>query len=270
MQFSDPTTKTGLVEDTYFRIWGNSDDHSADYPLADIARYINRYYDMVVTKILQSDKTWNWDDTNKTDLPIKDLNIVSGQLDYSIPGSEYLKVSRVEIKDQNGNWQQLEFFTSDMLVRRALKDLSGQSGVPQRFRLQANSLFFDVTPNYSSTLGLRIFYQRNVDYFVSTDTTKKPGFAEMFHVILSKGAALEYCLGATGMDEKVSMLQMDLFGVLTRTKGRIGGAFVDLQDFYENRNDNKVRMTTAKNDYGEHAMGSGLSNGRGNNSPYGF
>lgn len=271
MQFYDSSGKKGLVQDAWRRIFNNTDDHSADYPLLDMAASMNSYYDDVITKIMQSDHTWSWDDNNQTDLPIARVDIVAGQIDYGIGGDTYLKISRVEIKDNNGNWKQLMQFSSDMLVGRALGELATQSGVPSFYRLQGNSLFFDITPNYGSTQGLRIFYQRAELVFLGngSDNSKVPGFASQFHKILSVGCALDYCLNAD-MEAKVATLDQMLHGTFIRTKGRIGGLFIDLQDFYENRNNNKVTARLSNEDYGQRGLSGGWPSNQNNRSPYGF
>lgn len=245
MKFNDlGSDKQGIVPDTYFLLFGDSSDHSADYPLADLARNANRWYDKVTIKILQADKRFEWDDTNKTDLPIAKINIVSGQNDYGVSAATYLKVSRVEARDSQGNRILLDRFTLDDVTGRAFGDMQAESGTPSAYMLRGSSLFFDKTPNYSYTEGLRVFYQRNVDYFASTDTTKVPGFAEPFHRLLSLGAALEYAV-AKGMKDKQASLRAD-----------IASMEQDLVNFYATRNDSKVSLRTSRSDYGESsAMG---------------
>jgi hypothetical protein len=47
-------------------------------------------------------------------------------------------------------------------------------------------------PNYSSTGGLKIKFQRPPNYFVYTDTTKEAGFSETHHDYLVDFACAEY------------------------------------------------------------------------------
>jgi hypothetical protein len=65
------------------------------------------------------------------------------------------------------------------------------------------------TSDYSSTAGLRAYFKRDASYFVTTDTTKEPGFNPQFHRLLSIGAAADYCLFA-GMNNKLSTLQAEI------------------------------------------------------------
>ena len=243
MKFYSSADKSGLVDDVYFLIFGNSNDHTAELPLADVTRLINRMYDEVVTKILQADSQWNWDDNNKTDLPIGDIDLVSGQQNYGISGATYLKVGKIDCQAANGNWIRLRQFQPDELADRADKAFLNTPSTPSFYRIQANSLFLYPTPNYSLAKGLRVFYQRNVDYFAATDTTKVPGFAEIFHRILSIGAAADYCMTA-GMGTRLATLNTKLTQM-----------FTDLEIFYSTRNDNKVSMKLHKTDYGEIGLG---------------
>lgn len=247
MQFYDSTNKTGIVNDAYFLIFGDSGDHTADYPLADVARNVNRWSDKVVTKILQSDKNLEWDDANKTDLPIANINIASGQNDYGVNGSTYLKISRVEIRDASGNPILLKRFSLDDANGRAFWDMQAESGTPSAYMVRGNSLFFDRTPNYSYTAGLRVFYQRNVDYFTAADTTKTPGFAENYHRILSLGAAYDYAVMA-GMSEKAATF-----------RNEINAMEADLMNFYAYRNPTKLTMKPRRDDYGQSALSGGSS-----------
>ena len=235
MQFYDSSGKSGIVDDIFYLIFGDSGDHTADYPLVDIARSVNRWYDKCVSIILQSDDRWEWDDTNKTDLPIARLSLVSGQQDYGVSAATYLKIRKVDIKDANGNSLPLESINLDQLRGRADADFLNTAGTPRYYRLQGNSMFLYPKPNYSRTAsstdwGIRIFHQRNVSYFVSTDTTKIPGFAEMFHRILSLGGAYDYAI-AKGLLNAAAL------------RGEIEVMKKSLQEFYSSRNkDTKVRI----------------------------
>jgi len=104
MQFSDTTNLDGIVEEIDFEV----DTDSTSYPLKDKARNVNRHLDHVVSLILQSDGRWQWDDTNQTDLPIGVGTLVNNQQDYGITGATYLTVTRVEVKDINGNYQEMQ------------------------------------------------------------------------------------------------------------------------------------------------------------------
>ena len=245
MVFSNTTTRAGIVEDTSWLIFGDSENHTAEYPLTDVARNVNRHYDIAVSDILRADSRFEWDDNNKTDLPIGRISLVANQQDYGIDGATFLSISKIDIIDANGNWLPLKQINLQQLRSVADAAFESTAGTPKYFRLQANSLFLYPKPNYSYTNGIRIFYQRNVDYFVSTDTTKVPGFAEPYHRLLSIGAALEYAL-TNNMQQKIRILT-DM-----HEKMRAG-----MISFYERRNtSDKVSLAVQREDYGEAALGS--------------
>lgn len=267
MQFSDTINKTGLVEDCSFVLFGDSGDHTADYPLADLARNINNWYDKVVTAIFKADSMWEWDDSNATDLPIANIDLANGQQDYGVSGLTFLKITRVDVKDSNGNGINLLPVYPGMLRGIALSEYYKVAGIPKVYYPKASSLFLYPAPNYNYTKGLRIFYQRNVSYFVATDTTKVPGFAATYHRILSLGGAYEYAL-VNGMDDKMALINRELYGD-GRTKV---GLFDELINFYSARNvDQKRSLHLQKSDYGELTLGQGSGNRQSNlQNPKGF
>jgi len=234
MEYSNDTTKAGIIQDIDFLL--NLDD-PATYDIKHKTRNINRAYDRAVSLILQADSRWEWEDTNKTDLPIATTDLVSGQRDYGID-TTFLRITKILVKDIAGNWQILiPVDENDPEGRDIIKE-EGE-GVPQKYIKKANSIFLGPKPNYSSTNGLKIHFQRNVDYFVDTDTTKKPGFAEPFHRLLSLYAVYDWCL-ANNLAGKMAILTNE-----------IAKMEVALIEFYSSRTrDEKPRIRLKKENYG--------------------
>lgn len=197
---------------------------STTYPVAQKTANVNRALDTVVSAILGADGRWQWDDTNYTDLPIGVTNIVADQQDYSFD-TEYLVLTRLEIKDANGNWQYLtpidqnDLNYSTMTVRdnvpgyiytngQSLTDFLKTSGMPLYYDKIASSVFLYPKPNYNSTGALKAYFQRKADYFVVSDTVKEPGFAKHLHRFLSISAAYDYAL--TNGLAKMNSLRQEL------------------------------------------------------------
>lgn len=67
-------------------------------------------------------------------------------------------------------------------------------GTPFEYDKTSTSTILNPTPNYSASLGIKVIFKRAASYFTSTDTTKVPGFASIFHNYLSRGAALDYAI----------------------------------------------------------------------------
>jgi len=236
MQFSDVTNKLGLVEEIDFVL---STD-STSYPLAQKTRNINSWYDRVATLIMKVDGRWEWDDNSKTDLPIATTALWANQQDYSISGATFLKILKVELKDEAGNWNALSSITLDDKRSQSITDYQKTAGTSREYDKIGNSIFLYPKPSYSQPASLKIFYQRNVTHFAADDTTDVPGFAENFHRILSYGAALDYCL-AYNIQTKIPLLREE-----------IAKLEVELINFYSMRErDDKVSLKIYKENYGD-------------------
>ena len=235
MQFSDTTNNLGIVQDIDFIL--NTDGTS--YPIDDKTRNINNWFSRVVSLILNADGRWEWDDQNQADDPIYTANLVSGTQEYAISSVTFLKILKVEIKDSAGNWISVTPISLDDMRGRSMTDFNNVAGTPKYYDKLGNKLWLYPKPNYASTDGLKIYYQRNQVAFTKTDTTKVPGFAAPFHKILSLGASLDYCL-SKGISNKVPLLREEI------AKLELG-----LQEHYGDRgHDEKMRMSLRHEDYG--------------------
>ena len=101
IEYSNDTEKSGIIQEIDFLL--NLDD-STTYDIKHKTRNVNRAYDRVVSLILQTDNRWEWEDTNKTDLPIATTDLVTGQRDYGID-TTFLRITKILVKDIAGNWQ---------------------------------------------------------------------------------------------------------------------------------------------------------------------
>jgi hypothetical protein len=241
MQFSDTSGYTGIIQDIDYILFGSS-VLASDYSIADKTRNINNWYDSVVALILRADDRWEWDDNNKTDLPIGTFDLVSGQQDYGITAATFLKILKVEVQDAQGNWHNLRPISLQDKKSESMTDYKKEAGTPEEYDKIGNSLLLYPKPSASITGGLKVFYQRNVTHFVVSDTVAVPGFAENFHKILSYGAAMDYAV-ANEMNTKISILS----SLITKTEQAI-------MDYYSTRNDrdDEVCMSVENSeDYGQ-------------------
>ena len=229
------------------RFWcGIANTDTTTYPLADFTRNANFALDRVSSLIMK------WDDTNNTDLPIATTSLVASQQDYGIAVG-HLKVLKVRIKDQQGNWVSL-----DPINRRDLTDsqLTATAGDPKRYDKAGNSLFLYPKPSYASSGGLEVQFQRGASYFATTDTTKTPGFATHFHRLVSLYAALDYC-ETNDFDKRAAKI-----------RANIQTLEAELITHYSSRDlDAKISLKIQNEDYGQ----IGLSqDGRLSSNPDGF
>jgi hypothetical protein len=162
------------------RIWRRSKTNSTSYPIADLTDDVNIALDRVVSLIMQVDGRWQFDDENQTDLPIATTNLVAGQQDYSLLTS-HLDVTRVEMLDPNGQWKLLKPKDQTDTHDRALSAIALDPKTPTSYDKIANSIILDHIPTYSQTAGLKVWLKRGPSYFVSSDTTKEPGFNGLYN-----------------------------------------------------------------------------------------
>lgn len=188
MVFSDTSTDAGIVQEARYFVGANT----TSYPINDLTRNVNRWFDKAVSLIFKSSGRWQWDDTNQTTLPSATTDLTSGQQDYSLEVS-HLRIERVEVKDESGNWSKLTPFDKRDLDG-AVDEFKKTDGQPQFYDIVGKSLILYPAPNYSQADSLKAHFQRRGSYFATDDTTKVAGFAEIFHRYLSLGAAYDYAL----------------------------------------------------------------------------
>jgi len=203
LQFSDTSTKNGLIQECEQIIFGDSGYGriSGDTNLlATFTRLLNEALNSVASLIMQTDGRWQWDDNNNTDYPIATANLVttlgSEQQDYSFPVT-FLKILRVEVLDAAGNWNKLKPIDQADIYDQSLTDFLKTAGLPMYYDAQANSVFLYPKPlatSVTSTNGLKVWFQRPPSYFTSSDTTKVPGFNSLHHRLVALRAAKDYAL----------------------------------------------------------------------------
>lgn len=188
------------------------DADTTSYTAADLLRRVNQAYEDVVGKLLGSDGRWNFDDTNFTTLPIGRITLVHNQRDYSFD-VDFLRIERVEVLDSSSNWQLVApIDKSD--IRIGLDELYENPGLPEYYDKEGRSILLYPSPSsglVTLTSGLRIYFQRTADLYTSaqvTTGTKEPGFASLWHYLLSYKAALPYALAYK--PDRVPFLQAEI------------------------------------------------------------
>lgn len=235
MEFSNTTTKAGILQDCEF--WLFASNYGQITSDANLLRTFtalnNRALDSVTTSILEADDRWEFDDSTYTDYPIATTDLVSGQRDYVLSVS-HLKVLRVEWMDSTGNWilgKPIDL--EDIPVARDAW-LSTDT-TPIYYDKLANSLMLYPTPNYNSTGGLRVYYQREPNYFLYTDTTKEPGFASICHRLVPMKACYDFAI-ANNLTDKITIL-----------RDEIAKKDLELRKFYGRRNKDEVLILSEAN-----------------------
>lgn len=235
--FNDTTGKKGIIQ-VIERTLGFDDGYISGNAtkLAEFTADINLALDRVLALIFQVGGTWQFDDSNQTDYPIISTNLVTGQRDYSFTtdqnGNLILEIFKVMVADTNGVFH--EIFPVDVSSGRAPTNYdSGLNvlGIPSTYDKLANGIFLDTPSNYDSTNGLKIYVNREGSYFTTSDTTKKPGFAGLFHEYLALLPSQKYA----------ARKSMSIAGGRLRNGSYTGLALEvnnmenDIQEFYKSR-----------------------------------
>lgn len=233
MTFNNTTTKDGILQDCEFWLFASNYGQITNDTnlLKTFTALSNRALDSVVTTIFESDDRWEFDDTTYTDYPIATTDLNNSQRDYVLSVS-HLKVIRVEAKDSNGLWVKLK--PKDLVdITIARDEYMKNDAQPMYYDKVANSVFLYPAPNYDSTGGLRVYYQREPNYFLSTDTDKEAGFSSILHRLISLKACYDYAV-ANNLTDKITTLNN---AITVKTD--------ELRKFYGRRNkDEKLKIIT--------------------------
>lgn len=159
---------------------------------------LNKALDKVIGYGIGADKRFRVDSTNHTKLPEGTTNLVSGQSLYSFltdeQGNRILTLTRLEVKDNQGNWVLLKPIDQTQ-IDVALDEFMSTGGTPQYYdKTNDNVVRLYPAPNYNSTGGIKYYFQRTPDYFAVTDTTKTTGLAPELDEYIISCAALEGCV----------------------------------------------------------------------------
>lgn len=217
-----------LKNDTYFLTGTDSNS----YPDDDCEANLNRWYRIAVNWIWDSTGTWEFDDSNKTDMPVAITDLSKDKETYKLP-TDTQRIIAVEVKI-DGTWQNLEPIDKSEMDQ-APSEFYDTNGSPEAYDAVSDTIELHPTPDETVTDGLKVHISREVDALSATDD--EPGFNEQFHRILSLGAALDWTI-AYGDNQKEVDLRRQLFGDQT-----VPGLKNELQTFYGNRNrDRKNRI----------------------------
>jgi len=234
LQFSDTSTNRGIIQ----LIDANVKTNSSSYTTAEKTRDINLAYDRVMSLIFSVGGRWQWDDSNHTGHPILTTDIQAGQRDYAFvndsAGNLILEIYKVFVADSQGDFR--EIYPVDVQSGTAPSnyyDGNDTTGIPNTYDKTGSSIFLDPIPNYDRAEGLKIYINREGSYFTTSDTTKKAGFAGIYHEYLALRPSYQYAyrngLPNANQLEK-EMLKMEQ----------------DIMDYYKAREkDNVKRMTAA-------------------------
>lgn len=194
MQFNSHATNLDIVSE----IDSLCDSDSTSYPIAAKTRRVNAAYEELIGEIINADGTWQYDDTNHTDLPVGTATLGEAKESYSF-ASEYLQIEQVKVLNVNGDWMIVKPFDPRDLETTgiAVEEYFGATGLPEYYDILGDTIRLYPAPTETSvtlSAGLKVHFKRTADLFTTTDTTQQPGLPSTHHILLSYMASIPYCM----------------------------------------------------------------------------
>lgn len=211
MVFSDNTNSTGIVERA--RIIARVD--ATQWPTSRIVNSANDRLDKIMSYGISADRRFQLDDTNHTKLPIGTTDLVAGQADYSFLTDEQnnriINITRLALVEIANNEEQQLYPTNISDTDYNSDSYGALDGTPTRFdKIADNIIRLDTLPTAADVAKykLKFYFQRSPSYFIATDTTKEPGFANELHrgIVVQAAYDAAFTLGL----ENVSQLALEL------------------------------------------------------------
>lgn len=190
---NDTIQSNSLYHDCLFKC-GLSPTDTLAYQFKDFIRSANNSCRKINSWIWRNTGEWEYDDINYDNLPIATRDLVDNQTDYALP-TDVERVDRCEILDIDGNWHKLSIFDKGQ-TDYSISEFAGTKGLPQYYDLVGNSLMLYPAPDVTKVTadeGLQLYFSRDIDVFLETDTIKEPGFVSTFHELVSLDAAIDWC-----------------------------------------------------------------------------
>ena len=229
IQFSDSSGPSGIIQRIELEL-GFEYGYISRNPtrLKEWTSEINLTHDETLAMIFACGGTWQFDDSNHGDAPTITANLVSGQRDYAFTTDEdghiVLDIYRVMIKTPQGLYVDLTpADQQEPNTNLGFVDGQNLTGTPIKYDKTANAILLDLIPNYNSTGGIKVFINREGSYFLTTDSTKKPGIDGRLHEIYVVGPCAKYA-GRKSLSNynDLARRKIALVGdVVTDTKGML-------------------------------------------------
>lgn len=191
----------GLDLNTLIDFLSDSDD--TNFPVARKVHLLNAALEEVVGKIINADGTWQYDDTNFTDLPVGTGTLVEGQEAYSF-SSDYLQIEAIEIKNADGLFERISPLDHQELGGVSPQEYFGidssgnaEKGFPRYFDQMGDTIRLYPAPTSTDVTlsgGIKVYFKRKPDLFTTSDTTQEPGIPSPYHSMLAYMAAIPYCV----------------------------------------------------------------------------
>jgi hypothetical protein len=153
-----------------------------------------------------------------------------------------LTINRVEVTDPGGNVRRLSPLPQEQVEGVGLASLPALlngGGTPLYYRLTDGVIELFPASTTAITDGLAVYFERDSVQFVSTDTTRSPGFASPFHYLAPVLASMKWYKAKQPKSATLAELKEDW------AKGED-----DLRQYYAQRwRDYRPRLNTPQQDW---------------------
>lgn len=166
---------------------------NTSFPLTLKAQFANEALRIIWQDIFYAYGGWIYDDSNQTDLPEATTTITSGQQFYTLPVDSD-SLMGIEFLNTGGTWITLTPITLEKIKQNgyAESEFYKTSSTPIFYRPVANGFKLYPPSNWTATSSLKVHISRDMSSFLSSDTTKTPGFDAPFHYGVPLYMALKF------------------------------------------------------------------------------
>lgn len=189
MQYSGHATG----QDAVTIIRNNCKATSNTLPIAELTSNVNAAIDWYLDLAAKAGKRMPWDDPNQPSAPRVTQTLTSGTNSYKFSAfsGSLLYTHKLQVLDSQGNPQTVEF------EEFAEADFDNEyktsnTGVPTKFTVLGDFIYFDKTPNYTAASGVIAFVTRQSAYMTTTDTVKQLPCVPVHDHLLCRKASLPY------------------------------------------------------------------------------
>lgn len=200
MQFSDTTNKSGMLQRIEMTLGFPDGRITSDTTqLAYFTTLVNESYYDVVSNILSSQDTWDFDDSNLTDFPVATTPLVASQRMYTLP-TDYtvLKLKRVDVSYDGSTYYQSTAADSaefDFGLGTDSKEDNNFTKTAPVHDMKYNTIWLypmAEAADVAAGAKVRVEWSRTVNEFTTADTTQEPGFDRPWHELVPLGASAKY------------------------------------------------------------------------------
>lgn len=170
-----------------------SGSNSVSFPILDKTLYANEGSKIIWSWIHDAYGGWAFDDANQTDFPEATTSLNSSQVDYSLP-VDADAVKGISVKNTGGVWYPLTPITLEQIQDYGFSEAQfmNVASQPMYYRLLGNSIKIYPAANYTQAASLKLYENREILLFATTDTTKTPGWVTAYHEALPTYMALQH------------------------------------------------------------------------------